>query len=410
MQYIFKMWMIIVALFYACISTKFQGQWPVRQNSTNYKAVLIAGSNGWMNYRHQADVFHAYSELIANGISPKDIILFAYNDIVYNTMNPTPGVVINQPGGPNIYPGNESVTFAGDDVTPENFLNTLLNLSSPDLDLLIYFSDHGGPGLICFPNDYLYVDQLKKVILSMQYHSLFFALESCESGSMFDGWFPNNTQAFALSASNPYQDSYACYNDDNLGTYLGDCFSVNMLQFVGPGDTFIETIGMLAIVVLNQTTTSPVTTYGDATLFDTTLDTYWGTHLGGAQNSFKQLGKTVHVPAPSWDVPRRIGIMTQGDSRFDWIRSIDRAERDLYNRLKYFFRIETGFILTNYRSPVNSQCIRLCMEILSASGIKLTGYSTLFTKDIATLCDKVPERVAVRLIERVGFHAKSHHI
>jgi legumain len=30
-------------------------------------AVLVAGSNTWYNYRHQADVFHAYKMLLAKG-------------------------------------------------------------------------------------------------------------------------------------------------------------------------------------------------------------------------------------------------------------------------------------------------------------------------------------------------------
>lgn len=402
---------LLICLLSACIASKFQGRWP-RQNSTNYKAVLVAGSNGWMNYRHQADVFHAYSELIANGISPDDIILFAYNDIAYNDMNPTPGVVINQPGGPNIYPGNASVTFSGEDVTPENFLSTLMNLSSPDLDLFVYFSDHGGPGLVCFPSDYLYADQLKKVILSMQYHSLFFMLEACEAQSMFYGWFPNNTAALALSATNCCQDSYACYSDDNLGTYIGDCFSVNTLEFLGSADTYIETIAMLVVVVTNQTETSPVSVSGDTTLLNTPLDAYWGQRLGGAQNSFKRkpVKKPMHIPAPSLDVPRRIGIMTQGNPRFDWIRTLDATERNLYDRLRYLFRIETGLTATGYRTPVNSRCIRSCLETLSSVGVKLTGYSNLFIKDIADLCDKVPDRVATGLIKRVGLHTKYYHI
>lgn len=31
-------------------------------------ALLVAGSNGWFNYRHQADVCHAYQILHTHGI------------------------------------------------------------------------------------------------------------------------------------------------------------------------------------------------------------------------------------------------------------------------------------------------------------------------------------------------------
>jgi len=71
----------------------------------DYKAVLVASSKGWDNYRHQADVFHAYTELIHNNISPKDIIMFAYNDIAYNPLNPTPVIIINRPNGKKCFCG-----------------------------------------------------------------------------------------------------------------------------------------------------------------------------------------------------------------------------------------------------------------------------------------------------------------
>lgn len=44
-------------------------------------AVLVAGSNGWYNYRHQADVCHAYQILHKNGIPDSNIIVMMYDDI-----------------------------------------------------------------------------------------------------------------------------------------------------------------------------------------------------------------------------------------------------------------------------------------------------------------------------------------
>ena len=44
-------------------------------------AVLVAGSNGFYNYRHQADICHAYHILIANGYKPENIITFSYDDV-----------------------------------------------------------------------------------------------------------------------------------------------------------------------------------------------------------------------------------------------------------------------------------------------------------------------------------------
>ena len=61
-------------------------------------ALLIAGSMGWGNYRHQADVFHAYHVLKEGGLSPSRIIVMAYDDIATNPENPMPGKVFNRPG------------------------------------------------------------------------------------------------------------------------------------------------------------------------------------------------------------------------------------------------------------------------------------------------------------------------
>jgi legumain len=48
-------------------------------------AVLVAGSNGYYNYRHQADVCHSYQVLHDHGIPDSNIIVFMYDDIAQNT-------------------------------------------------------------------------------------------------------------------------------------------------------------------------------------------------------------------------------------------------------------------------------------------------------------------------------------
>jgi legumain len=47
-------------------------------------AVLVAGSNGWYNYRHQADVCHAYQILHKNGIPDSNIVVMMYDDLAKN--------------------------------------------------------------------------------------------------------------------------------------------------------------------------------------------------------------------------------------------------------------------------------------------------------------------------------------
>ena len=56
-----------------------------------HSAVLVAGSAGYYNYRHQADIAHAYHILVNNGMDPENIITMMYDDIANNLLNPYPG-------------------------------------------------------------------------------------------------------------------------------------------------------------------------------------------------------------------------------------------------------------------------------------------------------------------------------
>uniref|UniRef100_A0ACD6AL39 Uncharacterized protein n=1 Tax=Avena sativa TaxID=4498 RepID=A0ACD6AL39_AVESA len=62
-------------------------------------AVLVAGSSGYENYRHQADVCHAYQILKRGGLKEENIVVFMYDDIAKNPANPRHGVIINHPKG-----------------------------------------------------------------------------------------------------------------------------------------------------------------------------------------------------------------------------------------------------------------------------------------------------------------------
>ncbi|KAK3559747.1 hypothetical protein QTP86_020749, partial [Hemibagrus guttatus] len=67
--------------------------------------LLAAGAKGWKNYRHQANVCHAYQVMHQNGIPDEQIVVMMYDDIASNKQNPDPGKIINVPNGPNVYTG-----------------------------------------------------------------------------------------------------------------------------------------------------------------------------------------------------------------------------------------------------------------------------------------------------------------
>ena len=145
-------------------------------NAVDHWAVLVAGSNGFWNYRHQADICHAYQVLLKNGFPATNIIVMAYDDIANDQENPIPGKIFNKPDGEDVYAGC-NIDYKGNDVTPSNFIailegnaakvkggNGRVLKSTKDSKVFINFSDHGSPGLIAFPNEYLYAKDLNSTI------------------------------------------------------------------------------------------------------------------------------------------------------------------------------------------------------------------------------------------------------
>jgi len=89
-------------------------------------AVIVAGSNTYSNYRHQADACHAYQIAKTKGVPEDHIILMAYDDIANNPSNPFPGKLYNKPDptgpGVDVYEGC-NIDYKGADVTPQMFMD-----------------------------------------------------------------------------------------------------------------------------------------------------------------------------------------------------------------------------------------------------------------------------------------------
>ncbi|KAG9330020.1 hypothetical protein JZ751_027618 [Albula glossodonta] len=146
--------------------------------STNRKQwiLLAAGSRGWDNYRHQADVCHAYQMAKRNGIPDEQIIVMMYDDIAHNPQNPFKGNIINVPDGPNVYSGIQK-DYTGDNVSAENFLAVLKGQKSSatqkviesgsDNEIFVYLSDHGSNQMFGFPNSTLYASDLIDAVEEM---------------------------------------------------------------------------------------------------------------------------------------------------------------------------------------------------------------------------------------------------
>uniref|UniRef100_UPI0037E7F7E0 legumain n=1 Tax=Semicossyphus pulcher TaxID=241346 RepID=UPI0037E7F7E0 len=243
--------------------------------------LIVAGSNGWYNYRHQADACHAYQIVHRNGIPDEQIVVMMYDDLAQNEQNPTPGELINRPNGSDVYKGVPK-DYTGDDVTPENFLAVLKGdsagvkggsgkvlKSGPQDHVFVYFTDHGAPGILAFPNDDLNVKDLQDAITYMhdnkKYKKMVFYIEACESGSMMNH-LPTDIDVYATTAASTHESSYACYYDEKRDTYLGDWYSVNWMEDSDVEDLKKETLLKQFKIVKSHTNTSHVQQYGNKTL------------------------------------------------------------------------------------------------------------------------------------------------
>lgn len=283
--------------------------------------VIVAGSNGWYNYRHQADACHAYQIIHRNGIPDEQIIVMMYDDIANNEENPTPGVVINRPNGTDVYKGVPK-DYTGEDVTPENFLAVLRGdeeavkgkgsgkvlKSGPRDHVFIYFTDHGATGILVFPNEDLHVKDLNKTIRYMYEHKMYqkmvFYIEACESGSMMNH-LPDNIDVYATTAANPNESSYACYYDEERSTYLGDWYSVNWMEDSDVEDLTKETLHKQYHLVKSHTNTSHVMQYGNKSISAMKVMQFQG--MKHRASSPISLPPVTHLDlTPSPDVPLTI--------------------------------------------------------------------------------------------------------
>ncbi|KAH9668072.1 vacuolar-processing enzyme alpha-isozyme [Citrus sinensis] len=205
--------------------------------------VLVAGSNYYENYRHQADVCHAYQILKNGGLKDENIIVFMYDDIAFNVQNPRPGIIINKPYGPDDY--------TGENCTANNFLAVILGNrtaltggsgkvvnSGPNDYIFIYYADHGSAGMVAMPTgDDLYAKDLIEVLKKKHEAKSYKSMVTCESGSMFDGLLTEDMNIYAVTASTPAESSYAMYcpghypsPEDDFETCLGGLFSISWIE------------------------------------------------------------------------------------------------------------------------------------------------------------------------------------
>ncbi|PIO33734.1 hypothetical protein AB205_0155550, partial [Aquarana catesbeiana] len=200
--------------------------------------VLVASSNDWNNYRHQAEVCHTYQIVKKKGIPKEQIVVVMYDNIADNE-NPTKEIIINHTSRKDVYAGVLK-DYTNKFLTPDNFLTPGLRgdteaekgkgsgeviKSRLKNHIFMYFTNHWAPGLLAFPSD-----KYKKIVLY---------IEACESGSPMNH-LPN-IDVYPTIVANPHKSSYACYGEKQ-DTYPCYLYSISWIEDSDVEDLSKETL------------------------------------------------------------------------------------------------------------------------------------------------------------------------
>jgi ABC-type branched-subunit amino acid transport system substrate-binding protein len=213
-------------------------------------ALLVAASDGWQNYRHQADVLAQYQRVRAGGVPDDHIVLVSANDLADNPRNPHRGSVPYTPDGPNLDRGVR-VDYPLQGMTAERLMqilsgqrsaeNPTVIASGPGDDVFVYLAGHGNQkGLYLglgapVPNptgsySVLTPDGLDQTVATIasqhRYRQLLIAVEACQGGALGQGLDARG--ALLLSAANPVENSLSANYDPAAGTWLADQFSYEL--------------------------------------------------------------------------------------------------------------------------------------------------------------------------------------
>ncbi|XP_051207852.1 vacuolar-processing enzyme beta-isozyme 1 [Lolium perenne] len=410
---------------------------PSAEEGVTRWAVLVAGSSGYDNYRHQADVCHAYQILKKGGLKEENIVVFMYDDIANNHENPRRGVIINHPKGKDVYAGVPK-DYTGDQVTTNNFFAVLMGNktgvtggsrkvinSKPNDHIFIYYADHGGVGSLGMPNNpFLYAGDFIKVLrekhASKSYSKMIIYVEACESGSMFEGIMPQDLNIYVTTAANAVESSWGTYcpgmnppPPQEYLTCLGDVYSVSWME-----DSEIhnlkkeaikdqyETVKKRTSSSNNNLTGSHVMEYGDKTFKDEKLFLYQGFDPANVNN-------TNRLPLPSLE-----GAINQRDADilFMWKKyeQLDRGSEEklrvlkkiketvahrkhLDNSIDFIGKLVFGFengasVLQAPRSsgqPVvdDWDCLKRMVRVFESHCGSLTQYGMKHMRAFANLCN-----------------------
>ena len=119
------------------------------------RAVLVATSVKWFNYRHASNVFAFARMLRENSVAASDIFVASGDDPAFSPRNPHPGRIVAYGRASDVH---QMPNLTGDDVSVDNFhallshgpiRGRMTNLTGA-ARMLLYLTGHGGDEFLKF--------------------------------------------------------------------------------------------------------------------------------------------------------------------------------------------------------------------------------------------------------------------
>jgi len=235
---------------------------------TDQYAVLVQGSSGWSNYRHQADVLSVYQQLKRGGYDDDHIILIIDQALAADARNADPGAVRSSADGPNLLAGavidydNAALTAADiSDILLGNKTDATPVVLPRDAgqNILFYWSGHGANKAGSGANELMWLgaeagqgftdERMRETVAAMHagglYRKLFVVAEPCFSQNVIAP-LAGIPGVLAICGAGGYEQSFADNWNSDLGVWMRDRFTYNLLT---------------------QTAASPAGTYRDLYLY-----------------------------------------------------------------------------------------------------------------------------------------------
>jgi glycosylphosphatidylinositol transamidase (GPIT) subunit GPI8 len=259
-----------------------ESTFPQYSPLTDCYAVLVQGSDGLTNYRHQADVLSVYQLLRRGGMDDEHIILIIDRALASDPENPEQGIIRNSAFGPDLLGGTDAaegypaavVDYDAADLTPADIANTLLSQktnrtpavlpSDARQNVLFYWSGHGRSKAAGGADELVWRDNaaglgftsdlMRETVSRMQaegrYRKMFIVTEPCFSENVIRR-VEGIPGVLAISGASGSEQSWAENWNPSMGrwgTWMCDRFTRN---------------------VVNCLTADPTTSYRDLYLYCT---------------------------------------------------------------------------------------------------------------------------------------------